>query len=324
MMRCLRAACFALAACALAAYATSASAQNYPGGPVKLIVPIPAGGVTDVMARVIAQRLQEAWGQTVVVENRPGGNSGVGAQAVERSPADGHTLLVAPDATFTANPALFSKLIYDPDAFTPISVLSRGMPMLVAHPSLPVKTLPELIAYAKANPGKLSYGSFGIGSYSHLSMEDLKQRTGIDVQHVPYRGAAPAVNGFLGNEVSVMIINLSSIEEHAKAGKVRIIAAATEKRVAGHPDLPAVSETVPGFSTSVWFGLWGPAKMPPELVAKIHADVAKALQHPETTRLFRTNSFERVDLSPENVRKLVGSDLGHWSALIKTAGVKIE
>src|SRR5882757_2907186 len=139
----------------LAMFATAASAQSFPSGPVKLIVPIPAGGVTDVMARAIGQRLQEIWGQTVVVENRPGGNSGVGAQAVERAPADGLTLLVAPDATFTANPALFSKLIYDPDSFTPISVLARGTPVLIVHPSLPVRTVPELVAYAKANPGKL-------------------------------------------------------------------------------------------------------------------------------------------------------------------------
>src|SRR5439155_20014281 len=235
----------------LAMVATAASAQTYPSGPVKLIVPIPAGGITDVMARVIGQRLQEMWGQAVVVENRPGGNSGMGAQAVERAAADGLTLLVAPDSTFTANPALFSKLIYDPDGFTPIAVLCRGTPMLIVHPSLPVKTVPELIAYAKANPGKLSYGSFGIGTYSHLSMEDLKQRTGIDLQHVPYRGAAPAVNGFLANEVSVMIINLSSVEEHAKAGKVRLVAAAAEKRVPTLPDLPAVSETVTGFNSSV-------------------------------------------------------------------------
>ena len=152
------------------AFATTASAQNYPSGPVKLIVPVPAGGVTDVMARIVGQRLQELWGQTVVVENRPGGNYGVGAQAVERAPPDGLTLLVAPDSTFTANPALFSKLIYDPDAFTPIAVLCRATPMLMVNPSLPVKSVSELVAYAKANPGKLSYGSFGTGTYAHLSM----------------------------------------------------------------------------------------------------------------------------------------------------------
>jgi tripartite-type tricarboxylate transporter receptor subunit TctC len=320
MLRFIRAA----ACVALAMLATAASAQTYPSGPVKLIVPIPAGGVTDVMARVIGQRLQETWGQAVVVENRPGGNSGVGAQAVERAPPDGLTLLVAPDATFTANPALFSKLIYDADGFTPIAVLCRGTPMLIVHPSLPVQTVPELIAYAKANPGKLSYGSFGIGTYAHLSMEDFKQRTGIDLQHVPYRGAAPALNGFLGNEVSVMLLNLSSVEEHAKAGKARLIAAATEKRVAHLPDLPTISETVAGFKTSVWFGLWGPGKMPPDLVAKIHADVSKALDHPETTKFFSNNSFERLDLSPQDVGKLIQSDLDHWSALIKALGVKID
>ena len=228
------------------AFATTASAQNYPSGPVKLIVPVPAGGVTDVMARIVGQRLQELWGQTVVVENRPGGNYGVGAQAVERAPPDGLTLLVAPDSTFTANPALFSKLIYDPDAFTPIAVLCRATPMLMVNPSLPVKSVSELVAYAKANPGKLSYGSFGTGTYAHLSMEDLKQRTGMDIQHVPYRGAAPGLTGLLGNEVSVMLLNLSSVEEHAKTGKVRLIAAATDKRVASLPDLPTVAETCAG------------------------------------------------------------------------------
>jgi tripartite-type tricarboxylate transporter receptor subunit TctC len=309
---------------ALAALATTASAQTYPSGPVKLIVPIPAGGVTDVMARVVGQRLQEMWGQTVIVENRPGGNTGVGAQVVERSPPDGLTLLVAPDSTFTANPALFSKLPYDPDHFTPIAVLCRATPMLMVHPSLPVKNVAELIAYAKTNPGKLSYGSFGTGTYAHLSMEDLKQRTGIDMQHVPYRGAAPGLNGLLGNEVQVMMLNLSSVEQHAKEGKVRLIAAATEQRAPALPDLPTVAETVPGFQTSVWFGLWGPANLPPEVLAKLKADVAKALELPETKQFFKTNSFERVALSPQDFAKLIQSDLKHWSALINAVGAKVD
>ena len=309
---------------ALAAVATTASAQNYPSGPVKLIVPVPAGGVTDVMARVLAQRLQEMWNQTVIVENRPGGNYGVGAQAVERSPADGLTLLVAPDSTFTANPELSSKLIYDVDNFTPIAVLCRATPMMIVNPSLPVKNVAELISYAKANPGKLSYGSFGVGTYAHLSMEDFKQRTGTDIQHVPYRGAAPGLNGLLGNEVSVMLLNLSSVEEHARAGKVRLIAAATANRAPALPDLPTVSETVPGFQSSVWFALWGPGKMPPALTAKIHADVSKALDLPEVQQFFKTNSFSRVDLSPSDFGKLIQSDLKHWSALIKSVGAKID
>jgi tripartite-type tricarboxylate transporter receptor subunit TctC len=237
-------------------------------------------------------------------------------------PADGLTLLVAPDSTFTANPALFSKLIYDPEDFTPISVLCGATPMLMVHPSLPVKTVSELIAYAKANPGKLSYGSFGTGTYAHLSMEDLKRRTGMEMTHVPYRGAAPGLNGLLGNEVQVMLLNLSSVEEHAKAGKVRLIAAATGKRV---PALvPTVGETVPGFQTSVWFGLWGPAKLPPELLAKIYGDVSKALDLPETRDFFKTNSFQRVDLSPEDFKGLIQSDLKHWTGLINVVGVKID
>ena len=309
---------------ALVAFAATATAQSYPSGPVRLIVPLPPGGVTDVMARVVGQRLQEMWGQTVVVENKAGGNYGVGAQTVERSAHDGLTLLVAPDSTFTANPALFSKLIYDPDAFTPISLLCRGTPMLIVHPSVPANTVSELVTYAKANPGKLSYGSFGTGTYAHLSMEDLKRRTGMEMQHVPYRGAAPALSGLLGNEVSVMLLNLSSVEEHAKTGKLRLLAAATEKRVPVLPDLPTVAETVPGFTTSVWFGLWGPAKMPPALLAKLQADVSKALDAPETRQFFKTNSFERVDLSPQDFGKLIQGDLKQWSALIGAVGAKVD
>lgn len=314
-----------LAACAaFAAFATAASAQTFPSGPVKIIVPIPAGGITDVMARIISQPLQKMWGQSVVVENRPGGNSGVGAHDVEEAAPDGQTLLVAPDSTFTANPALFSKLIYNPNDFTPIALLCRGTPMLMVNPSVPVKTVPELIAYAKANPRKLSYGSFGVGTYANLSMEELKQRAGIQIQHVPYRGAAPGLNGLLADDVQVMLLNLSSVAQYAKTGQVRLIAAATEKRVPTLPDLPTVGETVPGFHTSVWFGLWGPGKMSPELTAKIHADVSKALDLPQTREFFKTNTLERVDLTPNEFNALIQSDLKHWGALIKTLNIKIQ
>jgi tripartite-type tricarboxylate transporter receptor subunit TctC len=308
----------------LVAFATATLAQNTPSGPVRLIVPLPAGGVTDLMARIVGKHLQEMWGQAVVVENRPGGNTGVGAHDVEEAAPDGSTLLVAPDSTFTANPALFSKLVYDPKSFAPIAVLCRTTPMLVVHPSLPVKTVPEFLAYAKANPGKLSYGSFGIGTFAHLAMEDLKQRTGIDVQHVPYRGSTPALNGLLGNEVSVLLIGLASVDQYAKAGQVRLLAAATEQRLAALPDLPTVGETVPGFSTSVWFGLWGQAKLPPALIAKIHDDVSKALDLPETRQFFAANTLLRVDLSPADTGALVQTDLKHWTTLIDAVGAKAE
>ncbi len=314
-----------LAVLIAAAVAAPAAAQTYPSANVKLIVPVPAGGVTDIMARILAQRLGEMWGQTVIVDNRPGGNYGVGAQAVSQAAPDGYTLLVAPDSTFTANPALFSKLNYDPKAFTPIGVLCRASPVLVVNASVPAKSVQELIALAKAQPGKMNYGSFGVGTYAHLSMEDFKRRTGTDMVHIPYRGAAPAVNGLLAGDVSMLLLNLSSIEAHEKTGKVRILAAATGKRLSTRPDLPTIAESgAPGFATSVWFALWGPPAMPPELVDKIHADVSRALDLPQTREFFKTNSFERVDLSPAQFGALIDSDLAHWTGLIKAVGVKVE
>jgi tripartite-type tricarboxylate transporter receptor subunit TctC len=305
--------------------AGAAGAQTYPSGPVRLIVPVPAGGVTDTMARIVAQRLQESWSQSVIVENRPGGNYATGAQAVARAPADGLTLLVAPDSTFTANPYLVSKLPYEVKEFTPIALLCRGTPVLVVHSSVPAQNVRELIAHAKANPGKLNYGSYGIGTYAHLSMEDFKQRTGTDIVHIPYRGAAPAATGLLAGDISMLLLNLSSIEAHEKTGKVKILAAATEKRAAARPDLPTIAESgVPGFATTVWFGLFGPANLPAEVTAKIHADVSKALQLPQTREFFDKNSFERVDLTPAQFAELIQKDGKHWEALIKAVGAKIE
>jgi tripartite-type tricarboxylate transporter receptor subunit TctC len=316
----------ASAASALLIAATiSAAAQNYPSGPVKLIVPVPAGGVTDTMARIVGQRLNETWNQSVIVENRPGGNYAVGTQAVARAPADGLTLLVAPDSTFTANPFMTSKLPYDIKEFVPIMVLCRITPVLVVNANVPAKDVKELIALAKSKPGALNYGSYGVGTYAHLSMEDLKQRTGTDILHVPYRGAAPATTGLIGGEISMLLLNISSIEEHEKTGKVRILAVANDKRSALRPDLPTVSEAgVPGFATTAWFALFAPANTPPDVVAKIQADVSKALDHQQTKEFFAKNSFERVSLTQPEFAKLIESDSKHWEALIKSVGAKLE
>jgi tripartite-type tricarboxylate transporter receptor subunit TctC len=311
---------------ALALGSAAANAQTYPGSTVKLIVPVPAGGVTDTMARIVAQRLTDSWGQPVVVDNRPGGNYAVGTQTVAKSPADGLTLLVAPDSTVTANPHLFSKLPYDPiKDLTPIVVLCRITPVLVINPSLPAHSVQELIALAKGKPGSLNYGSYGIGTYAHLSMEDFKQRTGTDIVHIPYRGAAPAATALLAGDVSMLLLNLSSIEQYEKTGQVRILAAASEKRALLRPDLPTIAEAgVPGFSTTAWFALFGPPNMAPELVQKIHADVGKVLDLPQSREFFRTNSFERVDLTPAQFAKLIQDDSQHWEALIKAVGAKLD
>jgi tripartite-type tricarboxylate transporter receptor subunit TctC len=303
-----------------------ATAQMSPGRAVKLIVAVPAGGVTDAMARIVAQRLTEAWRETVVVENRPSANYAAGAQAVAVSPPDGLTLLVAPDATVTASPHLFNKLPYNPvKDLTPIIVLCRITPVLAINPSLPARNVQELIALAKAKPGTLNYGSFGVGHYSHLSMEDFKQRTGTDILHIPYRGAPQATIALITGDVGVELTPLSSVEAHERDGKVRIIAAAGAKRAELRPDLQTVAEQgVSGFSTTGWFALWGPANMAPELVRKIHADVTKVLELPQSREFFQTNSFERVDLTPDQFAQLIQDDFKHWGALIKAAGVKLD
>jgi tripartite-type tricarboxylate transporter receptor subunit TctC len=310
----------------LALGVATANAQTYPGSAVKLIVPVPAGGVTDTMARIVAQRLTESWGQPVVVDNRPGGNYAVGTQVVVKSPADGLTLLVAPDSTVTANPHLFSKLPYDPiKDLTPIIVLCRITPVLVINASLPAHSVQELIALAKTKPGGLNYGSYGIGTYAHLSMEDFKQRTGTDIVHIPYRGAAPAATALLAGDVSMLLLNLSSIEQYEKTGQVRILAAASEKRAVLRPELPTIAEAgVPGFSTTAWFALFGPPNMAPDLVQKVHADVGKVLDLPQSREFFRANSFERVDLTPAQFAKLIQDDSQHWETLIKAVGAKLD
>ncbi len=302
-----------------------ANAQTYPNGPVRLIVPTSPGGVTDTMARIVAQRLTESLGQNVIVDNRPGGNSLVGAQAVALAKPDGLTLLVTSDATVTANPSLIGNWPYKPKDFTPIVVLCRGTPVLVINSSVQANSVKELIALAKAKPGALNYGSYGVGTYAHLSMEDFKQRTGTDIVHIPYRGAAPAAQALLAGDVSMLLLNYSSIADHERTGKVKILAAAGDTRTQVRPDLPTIAEAgVPGFSTSVWFALFGPANMPAELAAKIHADVSKVLDLPETKAFFAKNSFERVTLSPPQFGKLVDDDSRHWEALIKQVGAKIE
>ncbi len=300
-------------------------AQSFPTAPVRFLVSTPAGGVNDLIARLVADGLSARWGQPVIVENRPGGNNAVSAVAVERSAPDGHTLLVTPDTTFTANPYTIERLAYTPKNFTPIVVLCSITPMLVVNDALPIKSVKELIAYAKSRPGGLSYGSFGSGTYAHLSMEDLKRRAGIDIGHVPYRGAAPAVTDLLAGNISMMLVNLSTIDAHERPGKVRIIAAAGDSRAPTRPELPTISQAgVPGFSTSAWFGLFGPAGLPGNVVEKIHADVDTVLDSKATQEFLREQSLNRVDLSAERMRQLMERDAAHWGKLIKSLGIKLD
>ena len=305
----------------------AAAAQGYPSKPVKMIVPASPGGVTDILARTVGQRLSDAWGQPVVVENRPGGGQIIGAEVVAKSLGDGYTLIVSDASTFVINPSLYGKLPYDPlKDFTPVVVLSQASPVLAIGASVPASSLQELIALAKAKPGSLSYGSMGSGIYNHISMEQLKQLAGIDIVHVPYKGSTPALTDLLSGQIAVFLVNLSVVEPHAKTGKLKILAAATAKRLALRPDLPTVSELgYPGFESGTWFGMLGPANMPRDIVAKIHADVTRILGAPEFREQNITKlGLETVAISPDQFAQLIRADLERWGKLVRATGAKAD
>lgn len=303
-----------------------AAGQSFPTGTVKIVVPFSAGGVADAVARFVSQELTNQWKQAVIVENRPGAGQVVAVQAVAKSAPDGHTLLVTADTTLVANPVLYSKLPYDPHKdLTPIVGLVDITPVLGVQASMPFKSVRELIDYAKANPGKLTYGSPGIGTYSHLSMEDIARRNGVKFTHVPYKGGGPATNAVASGEVSMILLNFASLNPFAKDGKVRILAAAGKTKPESARNMPHVADAgMPGFFTGTWFGMFGPAGMPPALVARINADVIKALDAPKTRQFFATSGFVRIDGSTDDFRKLIAADTKHWGDLIRSVGVKLD
>ena len=313
-----------LAACLLLAVAaTTARAQApYPERTVHLVVPNPPGGVTDVLARIIAQRLSEAWNQAVVVDNRPGGDETIAADSVARAAPDGYTLLVASNAPIIAAPHLHKDVRYDPFRdFTPVLPLAQVTPTVNVPAVLPVHSVAELIALAKAKPGTLNFGSFGNGTYAHLAMEDFKQRTGTNLVHIPYKGSAPAVTALLRNEISVLIVNESTIDAHVKSGAVRIIAAAGAKRPAAFPDIPTVAETVPGFATGSWWGMFGPANLPHAVIDKIRGEMTAILRSPEARKLYETNTLETMDMAPDAFASFIRREYDQQGALIKMVGI---
>lgn len=307
----------------IGAGAALAQAQ-YPNGTIRIVVPTNPGAVTDILARAIGQALSQSWGQPVVIDNRPGGDETLGADAVAKSPPDGYTLLLTSNGALTAAPHLHSQMRYDSQKdFTPIFMLGQVTPVMVVPASSPVRSVQDLIALAKAKPGELNYGSFGNGSYSHVAMEDFKQRTGTQMMHLPYRGASPAYTAMLRNETAVMIANLSGATGHADAGNVRIVAAAGSQRSKARPDLPTIAESgVPGFSTGAWWGVVGPANLPRPLVEKIRAELSRLLGTPEMQKVFEANTMERMDMTPEQFAQFIRDDLDNWARQIKAAGIK--
>ena len=302
-------------------------AQPFPSKPVKIIVPTTPGGATDALSRSLGARLSEIWGQPVVVENKPGATQIIGGEYVAKSPPDGHTLIVSDAATFIMNPILHKALPYDGlRAFTPITLLVRFPWVVAIHPSIPAASFQEFVAYARANPGRLAYGSFGSGSSGHISVDYMKRLLDIDIVHVPYKGAGPAVTDLLAGQIQMMMVTPLLVEPHARAGKLRLIAAATPNRIARLPELPTIAESgVPGYDAGTWFALAGPAGMPREVTYAIYEQVRKVMNEPA----FRERSidkqwFEVVADTPDDFAAFLQKDYERWERLIRLSGVKVE
>jgi tripartite-type tricarboxylate transporter receptor subunit TctC len=312
---------------ALALSAAQAPGQQFPSRAVRIVVPTSAGGATDAFARALAPRLSEIWGQSVLVENRPGANQILGADYVSKSAPDGYTLLVSDASSFVMNPHLYKKLPYDGlNGFTPITVLVRFPWVIAVHPSVPANTFQEFVAYARANPGKLSYGSFGLGSSAHISVDYLKNLLGIDIVHVPYKGAGPAVTDLLSGQIQMMMVTPLLVEPQARAGRLKLIAAATAQRIPGLPNLPTVAESgVPGYEAGTWFALMGPAGMPREVVARVYGDTMKILDNPAFREQYVTKQwFEVVGNTPEQFAVFLKSEYQRWDRLITLSRVTVE
>jgi len=302
------------------------SAQTYPAKPVRLIVPYPPGGPTDFVGRSIAQKLTEAWGQQVVVENRAGAASAVGTEVAARSAPDGYTLLLGTSAGFCINPALGGKIPYDAERdFAPISLLVINPQILVVHPSLPVHSVKALIALAKSRPGQINYASVGNASPQHLGMEMLKSMSGINMVHVPYKGTAPAITDILAGNVSLMFNSMPSVLSQVNSGKLRGIAVGSAKRSPAAPHIPTVAEAgVPGFEYVTWYGLFAPAGTAREIVNRLHVQVVKILADPEIAKRFASQGAEPLSNTPEQLAQYRRAEFERWRKLIAELKLRVE
>jgi tripartite-type tricarboxylate transporter receptor subunit TctC len=290
------------------------------------VVPFPPGGATDILARDVAQKLTEAWGQSVVVDNRPGAGGNIGSELVAKAPPDGYTLLMGTVGTHAINASLYAKMPYDHIRdFAPV-ILVAGVPnVLVVNPALPVNTVAELIAYAKANPGKLNFASSGNGTSIHLSGELFKVMAGVQMTHVPYKGSAPAVADLISGQVQLMFDNLPPSLPQIKAGKLRALAVTSSTRAPALPDVPTMAEAgLPGFEASSWFGVLAPAGTPPAIVAKLNAEIARWLATPEAKERLSKQGADAAGGSPEDFVKHIAAETTKWAKVVKDSGAKVD
>jgi len=309
-----------------ACIATVASAQSYPNRAIRLVVPFPAAGTTDILARAAAQKLTEAFGQSVVVDNRPGAAGNIGSDLVAKSAPDGYTLLMGTVGTHAINPSLYSKMPYDHvKDFVPV-VLVAGVPnVLVVNPALPVNSVADLIKLAKDKPGQINFASSGSGTSIHLSGELFKTMAGVDITHIPYKGSSPALTDLMGGQVQIMFDNLPSALPQIKAGKLRAIAVTSLKRAPVLPDVPTISESgLPGFEASSWFGVLAPAGTPAPIVARINAEVNKWLQSTDARERLLSQGAEAAGGSPEQFANHIRAESEKWAKVVKASGAKVD
>ena len=306
--------------------AGTAFAQTYPARPVKLIVPFPPGGNTDIVGRLIAQKLSDALAQQVYVENRGGAGGTIGAEAAAKSPNDGYTLFFATTGTLASAPSMQPELRYDPvKAFAPISTLANAPVVVLAIASLPVNSLQELIQAAKAKPGQLKFGSAGTGHFVHLAGEMFKIAAGVDMLHVPYKGVNAALTDMLGGRIELMFDAPAQYEPHLQSGKVKALAVAHPKRLARLPGVPTTAEAgLPGYELASWFGLAAPAGAPSEAIGRVNAEVVKALALPDVVETLNKLGLEPAGSSPQQYAAMIVDDLAKWRQAVKAAGIKLE
>lgn len=308
---------------ALLAMAGNAAAQGYPSKPIRLIVPFATGGQSDIIARVMAQKLTEALKQSIVVDNRPAGSGTVGTETTVRANPDGYTLMMA-SAAYVTNAALYN-LPYDPVSdVAPVSLIGESGFVVSLHPAVPVTTIKDLIAHDKANPGKLNYGSGGTGGSNHLVTEYFNLMAGTKMTHVPYKGGGPALNDLIGGQIQVFIGTLSAMIPSIKANRVRGIAVTTAKRSPAIPDIPAVAETLPGFEGVTWAAILGPKALPPEIVARLNGEINRILQTPDAKARLAGLGMDIVGGEPARVRAVLAREIAIWKKVVKAANIKVE
>jgi tripartite-type tricarboxylate transporter receptor subunit TctC len=313
-----------LAALIAVATAGAAGAQPYPAKPVRIVVGFAPGGGSDFIARVVANKLTERFGSQVIVENRPGAGSTLGAEYVVKSPADGYTLLLSP-ASYTVNPSVY-KLSFDPLAdITPIVQLSRGPYVVAVHPSVQAKTLKELVALAKSQPDRLAYASSGNGSHVHVSTEYFLYTAGIRITHVPYKGTGPALNDTIGGTTQLIFGSVATALQHVKSGRLRGLAVTTPKRIAAAPDVPTVAEAgYPSYEVTNWHGLVGPRGLPKDIVARLNREVNESLKSDDVKKILASDGLEPAGGTPEQLAAIMKNEIARWADVVKRAGVKTD